>query len=295
MSPEFSPDGLARIQIPDGSYICYLPIKAGQAKAFLAEMREKTKGKQWTPVLVASRADLEQLAKEIDSSKVVQDVLLSSKNFDTANWLMQREMHGCLSFMKDNAAAPPLEPRDYLELLGYSSSQNYRKSLVKDLPIRAVATMGGSSTDSSTGITTFSSEEILGPELSDKDKLHFGDLELQLAQEQRDKEILVCFVPVANSWEIPAYFRSNSLGFFILTEVQIALLRKWNEKYGAEMAAVSPISIELQLPKAPPSKDIPELSKELVLACPRHPSITQSNWPIYKSFLKGSTVWTLSW
>ena len=132
-----------------------------------------------------------------------------------------------------------------------------------------------------------------------EEKVKIVDDSIKEAQEQRkkddDKDIVLCFVPVQQSWQIPAFFRNEYLRQRVPTEVQVAVLKSWRDQYGAELSAFSFNAFDIQLPKAPPVKELKLLSKHLVLFCPNYPGGPRNNWPDFEQLLSGSTVWQLGW
>lgn len=300
-TPEFSVDGLAKIKTADGNYLCYIPIKAGQAEAFLKDMRKKTAGSNWCPVLLSNMRILEQAAAEIDSAKSTADVLNTAKSVDLDKWFAQREKEGHLKEMSNQSSFRRIAPITYLSVIGFDPSVVSREEFLEDMSRAPVALMGGSSTDSKTGITTVvPTQQIkVTPELSEQEKVKIVDDSIKEAQEQRkkddDKDIVLCFVPVQQSWQIPAFFRNEYLRQRVPTEVQVAVLKSWRDQYGAELSAFSLNGFDIQLPKAPPVKDLKLLSKHLVLFCPNYPGGPRNNWPDFEKLLSGSTVWQLAW
>lgn len=300
-APAFSVDGLAKIKTADGNYLCYVPVKAGQAEAFLKDMRKKTAGSNWCPVLLGSERILEQVAAEIDSSKSTAVVIDAANSADLDKWFAQREKEGRLKEMSNKTSLTRVAPITYLSVIGFDPRVVSREEFLQDMFGAPVALIGGSSSDIKTGITTVVPPQQItgGPELSEQEKLKIVDDSIREAREQRkkddDKDIVLCFVPVPNSWQIPAFFRNEYLRQRVPTEVQVAALKNWHDRYGAELSAFSLNGFDIQLAKAPPVKDLRLLSKHLVLFCPNYPGGPRNNWPDFEKLLSGSTVWQLAW
>jgi hypothetical protein len=107
-------------------------------------------------------------------------------------------------------------------------------------------------------------------------------------------------VPTKLSWQIPAYLTFSGLGWNECpsTQVHIALLKRWHEKYGADLLCMGRDSLFLKVKKPVVDKDEAlELAFEHAQYCPDnvmqgHGDRTISGLAID---LMGATVWQFWW
>jgi hypothetical protein len=80
---------------------------------------------------------------------------------------------------------------------------------------------------------------------------------------------VIVFLPLASGYEVPAFFGFGLENSCPPPVVQVAVLKHWFEKYGAELAVLSHDGLELVLKQAPPAKALARLAREQFLYCPQ--------------------------
>ena len=76
-------------------------------------------------------------------------------------------------------------------------------------------------------------------------------------------------VPVKKSYEVPSVLRFGGWNYCPFPEEQIAVLKYWNDKYGAEIVALDNDTIEMSVKIKPRNKDeAAALAKEHIYYCP---------------------------
>lgn len=69
------------------------------------------------------------------------------------------------------------------------------------------------------------------------------------------KEVLIGLIPVENSWSVPAYLKLGDWNGCPGPAVHVAMFRRWNEKYGAEVTTVTNDVIEFSVASPPATHD----------------------------------------
>ena len=81
--------------------------------------------------------------------------------------------------------------------------------------------------------------------------------------------VLICKVPTPNSWEVPAYLHYGGWNECPAAEEHVAMLKHWNEKYGAEIITMLGDVLEFTVSRPPSTKDeAMVLAKEQFVYCP---------------------------
>jgi hypothetical protein len=81
-------------------------------------------------------------------------------------------------------------------------------------------------------------------------------------------EVFLALVPTKNSWEVPAYLQFGGWNDIPLPEASVAILKHWNELYGAELVAVQADTIEIHVLRPPTQKrTAQQLAKEHSAYC----------------------------
>jgi len=65
------------------------------------------------------------------------------------------------------------------------------------------------------------------------------------------QEVLVALVPAKQPWEIPAVIGYGGWNYYPTPEDHVAILRYWNDRYGAELVAMTGTTVELTVRRPP--------------------------------------------
>jgi hypothetical protein len=76
-----------------------------------------------------------------------------------------------------------------------------------------------------------------------------------LKLEEFHKSVDVGLVPAQNSWEVPAYLSFGGWNDCPYSYEQVAVLRYWNEIYGAELVCLSSDILEMKVTRQPASRE----------------------------------------
>jgi len=81
-------------------------------------------------------------------------------------------------------------------------------------------------------------------------------------------EVTIVLVPTPNSWEVPAWLMFGGWNECPIPEVQVALLKFWHEKYGAEIVGISHDVMELEVTRPPKERQAAlALAREQFVFC----------------------------
>lgn len=81
-------------------------------------------------------------------------------------------------------------------------------------------------------------------------------------------QVVVCKIPAAHSWEVPAYLNYGGWNECPQAEEHVAIHRYWNEKYGAEIITLKGDVVECTVARPPSSKqEAMELAREQYFYC----------------------------
>jgi hypothetical protein len=82
------------------------------------------------------------------------------------------------------------------------------------------------------------------------------------------KSVCIAKIPIADSWQVPAYLKLGGWNECPLPEHQVAISRYWHELYGADIAAVTKDTIEYLVEAPPVDKESAEkLAREQFIFC----------------------------
>jgi hypothetical protein len=110
-------------------------------------------------------------------------------------------------------------------------------------------------------------------------------------------EVFFALVQVEAPWQVPAHLRNNGLGDLPSSVVQVALFKRWYERYGAVLCTIADSVIELQLESSPmlTMEEAHALAVELFIYCPdniHQGIITMGN---YAAALRDTRLWYFWW
>ncbi len=91
---------------------------------------------------------------------------------------------------------------------------------------------------------------------------------LEVSRRQPIPEVFIALVPTKSFWEVPVYLHFGGWSDIPLPEENVAILKYWNELYGAELVALKSDTIELHV-KRPPSQKATaiQLAEEQIAYC----------------------------
>jgi hypothetical protein len=82
------------------------------------------------------------------------------------------------------------------------------------------------------------------------------------------KQVFLATIPVANSWEIPAYLKFGGWNDCPAAEEHVAIMKYWHEKYGATIVALTGDVIECTVERPPQTREEAlALAKEMYVYC----------------------------
>lgn len=102
------------------------------------------------------------------------------------------------------------------------------------------------------------------------EKAHKLDLSVHLSVMTRKplKKVVIGIIPVEHSWAVPAYLKLGGWNECPNPEVHLALMKKWEQEYGAKVACVSSDVIEFTVEQPPRTKeDAMKLAEEQFIYC----------------------------
>lgn len=80
-----------------------------------------------------------------------------------------------------------------------------------------------------------------------------------LTRKLKDK-VHILIIPAAKDWEVPAYLNWGGWNACPPPEVHVAMLKSWDDKYGVELVAITPDTIELR------RREVTPMSREEAIA-----------------------------
>jgi len=281
---KFSPTDLLSLPTQDGEPVYYLPIKIGQAEKLLQELRMKASGSHWCPVLAEDKDRLIRLAS---NSCSFLDAPIPSVE-EIAVQIAQTER---IPIQKARDKAPEQQRLCTIEKSGLKAAASTTQIIEAgencdlELWLRSREKLGALAdrTYSLDGRSTAAKYlEILGPDEMFKQQVE--------ERAQWDlKEIIICFVPVHYSWQIPAFFRYGGTVNCPSPVVNTAFIKRMHDRYGAEVASIDTTFFELQLSEAPKSTEVESLAKELAIYSKY---IGDRSLTVFQKSLSQSTVWS---
>lgn len=113
---------------------------------------------------------------------------------------------------------------------------------------------------------------------------------------KKPKGVTVTLWPTTDGWAVPALMRYGGWNSCPMPHVQLALLRRWKEKYDAELVAIAGDVVELRVGK-PPKHDAGalELAREQYSYCDDIVSQGTMTLERLAEGLKNGTVWYFWW
>jgi hypothetical protein len=93
------------------------------------------------------------------------------------------------------------------------------------------------------------------------------------------KEVCLALVPATTSWEVPAVLQFDPGNARVLPEVHVAVLRRWQDIYGAEIVGILRDTLELYVPRPPRDQETAgALAREQFAYCPDR--VHQEAWTL---------------
>jgi hypothetical protein len=106
----------------------------------------------------------------------------------------------------------------------------------------------------------------------------------------------IALVPTSDCWEVPAYLPVQANDWDPSLAVSVALLKYWNERWGAEVVGMTLGVLEMRVLRPPTTwEEAFELAKEQYLYCPD--LVDQQAWSVnaLAKMLLNSPVWRFWW
>jgi hypothetical protein len=108
--------------------------------------------------------------------------------------------------------------------------------------------------------------------------------------------VYIAKIPAAPSWKVPAYLKLGGWNECPPAAVQTAISRRWHEKYQADIAAVTPDTVEYLVGKPPGGKEeVHQLAMEQFLYCADIVTQGVGNVPALEKTIANSKVWFFWW
>jgi hypothetical protein len=109
-------------------------------------------------------------------------------------------------------------------------------------------------------------------------------------------EVLVALVPTLNSWEAPAHLKYGAWNECPPPEAHVALMKRWHDLYGAEVACMADDVVEVQVARPPADRDgAMKLAREHFIYCTDIVHQGTETLEALASALLGSSVWYFWW
>jgi hypothetical protein len=129
-----------------------------------------------------------------------------------------------------------------------------------------------------------------------EDTLGLNDFSSNLCdfRKQPLPEVFLALVPTKSSWEVPVYLQIGGWDNIPPPEENVAILKYWNDLYGAELVAVQSATFELLVAHPPTQKRVAlQLAKEHVAFC--RDVFSEQTLGDIGAMLRKSTVWFFWW
>ena len=112
-------------------------------------------------------------------------------------------------------------------------------------------------------------------------------------------ELIIAKVPAKHPWELPAWLPMGGFNECPAPAAQVAVFKRWHEKYGAVPAVASGSNWEMELTKPPlTDEDAEALAEEQFAFCEDIVVQANAGWDTVRalaSSLKGSKTWYFWW
>jgi hypothetical protein len=83
------------------------------------------------------------------------------------------------------------------------------------------------------------------------------------------ERVTIALVPTDATWEAPAYLKFGGWNECLEPEEHVALMRRWNEQYGAEVVGITSAVVEMLVSRPPSTLErAMELAREQYVYCP---------------------------
>jgi hypothetical protein len=110
------------------------------------------------------------------------------------------------------------------------------------------------------------------------------------------KPVIIALWPANEGWQVPALMRYGGWNSCPMAHLQVAMLRRWNLKYGAELVAIANDIVELKVSKPPKTTAAAlELAREHYTYCGDIVSQGTGTLERLAERLKDGTVWYFWW
>jgi hypothetical protein len=124
----------------------------------------------------------------------------------------------------------------------------------------------------------------------------FSEWSIPKDGEAAHKEVLFGLLPTETSWHVPALLRFGGWKECPLPKEHVALLKHWNEKFGAEVAGMTRDTLELQVARPPQDRDAAlALAKEHYDYCNEVVGDGVGSVEALAARLLGGSVWCFWW
>lgn len=110
------------------------------------------------------------------------------------------------------------------------------------------------------------------------------------------KEVVIALVPTTFSWEVPAFLKFGNWNDCPEPEVQVSVMKRWYELYGAEVVGISNDVVEMQVKNPPQDMATSlDLAKEQYIYC--YDIVTQGVQTVQNlaTTLLDSHIWYFWW
>jgi hypothetical protein len=122
-----------------------------------------------------------------------------------------------------------------------------------------------------------------------------GELEFRIPLQHRS-QFHVGLVPTRLGWQTPAYLRFGAWGACPSPGENVALLKYWEEHYGAGVVGLAGDMMELRVARPPHTEDAAlDLAKQHYLYCPDIVTLGTKTVQRLAASLLDSTVWSFAW
>jgi hypothetical protein len=110
------------------------------------------------------------------------------------------------------------------------------------------------------------------------------------------REVVVALVPTTRGYEVPAWLRFGAWNECPTPSEHVAVLRSWETRFGAELAALGPAEMELVVARPPTErKALLRLAREQYHYCPDLVEQEMDTLDALAARLEKSTVWWFWW
>jgi hypothetical protein len=108
--------------------------------------------------------------------------------------------------------------------------------------------------------------------------------------------VAILLVPTRKSWRVPGFLGLGGWGECPSTDLHVALMMRWHERYGAELVSVDERRVELSVTR-PPTEDDAALAaaREHYLYCPDVVDRDAGTFEALAEELKGAPIWRFQW